>query len=305
LVPSSTPDSDVIAAYLAWLSVEKGRRPATREAYLRDITRFNDWLNEEGINIRKCTPNDFDRFVATLRQAGLSQSSISRTCSALRGFFNYAISERLVLVDPTAAMKPARRKKTLPKPISEQQMFKLLDSLPGESPIDKRDSALLELLYGTGCRVSEAIGIRLGDLDFSEMLIKVTGKGAKQRLVPIGSSLLRRLEPYLQADARTALLNGFDSDRLFLNSRGGDLSRQGVDLIIRSRALAAGVSTIHLSAHVFRHSCATHMLEHGADIRVVQELLGHASIATTQAYTAVTVTSLRREYLGAHPRAKG
>jgi integrase/recombinase XerD len=177
--------------------------------------------------------------------------------------------------------------------LGEEQMLTLLDSLNGDRPVDLRDRALLELLYGTGARVSEVVGIGLEDLDFDEELILLTGKGSKQRLVPMGATLRGRGE----------FPGAKKSTKLFLNSRGGPLTRQGVDLIINKRALIAGIDRSKISAHVFRHSCATHMLAHGADIRVVQELLGHASISTTQLYTAVSVTSLKREYQSAHPRA--
>ena len=200
-------------------------------------------------------------------------------------------------------LKPARRGRSLPKPLGEREMTILLDSLDTHDATALRDRALLELLYGTGARVSEAVGINLEDLDFDEDLILVTGKGSKQRLVPMGSALRDALEDYLGTGGRVAFTRAKKTARLFLNARGGPLSRQGVDLIIHKRALAAGLDTRSVSAHVFRHSCATHMLAHGADIRVVQELLGHASIATTQIYTAVSVTSLKREYHDAHPRA--
>ena len=297
--------NEILRAYLVWLTVERGRRPATKEAYERDIRNFLDWLSIRADDISKVKAADIDRFISQLRISGLAESSVARVSASLRGFFSFALGEHYILNDPTANLKPLRRKRSLPKPISEADMAILLDSIDGDAPMDRRYSALLELLYGTGCRVSEAIGIRLGDLDFSESLIKVTGKGAKQRLVPMGKTLVGVIGRYLQSGARQTLLHEKTSDRLFLSARGSDLTRQGVDLIVRKRAMAAGLPSAHLSAHVFRHSCATHMLEHGADIRVVQELLGHASIATTQAYTALTDSSLRREYLEAHPRANG
>ena len=182
-------------------------------------------------------------------------------------------------------------------------MSALIDTVARDTPVDLRDRALLELLYGTGARVSEAVGVSLQDLDFDEELILVTGKGSKQRLVPMGRRLVTALREYLGPGGRSEFPSPRRESRLFLNLRGGPLSRQGVDLIIDKRALAAGVDRSRVSAHVLRHSCATHMLAHGADIRVVQELLGHASISTTQVYTAVAVTSLKDEYRNAHPRA--
>lgn len=189
------------------------------------------------------------------------------------------------------------------KPLGEREVIGLLDSIPHATSLDRRDRALLELLYGTGARVSEAVGIGLQDLDFDEELILVTGKGSKQRLVPMGASLRTSLVDYLAPGGREAIPGSSRTTRLLVNARGSSLTRQGVDLIVHKRALAVGIERSRISAHVFRHSCATHMLAHGADIRVVQELLGHASISTTQIYTAVSIASLQREYQNAHPRA--
>lgn len=190
-----------------------------------------------------------------------------------------------------------------PKPLGEEEIELLIDSIGRSVPSDLRDRALLELLYGTGARVSEVVGIGLEDLDFDEELILLTGKGNKQRLVPMGKALKTALRDYLGPGGRSSFPDARKDSRLFLNARGGVLSRQGIDLIIDKRALEVGIERARISAHVFRHSCATHMLAHGADIRVVQELLGHVSISTTQIYTAVAVTSLKREYQDAHPRA--
>jgi integrase/recombinase XerD len=191
----------------------------------------------------------------------------------------------------------------LPKPLGEAEIVTLLDSIPATTSVDLRDRALLELLYGTGARVSEVVNLDLSDLDFDEELILLTGKGNKQRLVPIGSTLDRALREYLAPGGRPSLSSSKRTTKVFLNARSGVLTRQGIDLVIHKRALTVGIDRNRISAHVFRHSCATHMLAHGADIRVVQELLGHASIATTQLYTAVSVTTLQREYQHAHPRA--
>jgi integrase/recombinase XerD len=213
------------------------------------------------------------------------------------------VSEGQISSDPTARVRGARRGRTLPKPLGEEEMFLLLDSIDGPGPVDLRDRALLELLYGTGARVSEVAGLKLEDLDFDEELIRVMGKGSKQRLVPMGATLRQSLERFLAPGGRGEFAGARKTSAVFLNLRGGPLSRQGIDLVINKRALEVGIDRSKISAHVFRHSCATHMLAHGADIRVVQELLGHASIATTQLYTAVSVTSLKREYQSAHPRA--
>ncbi len=265
-------------------------------------------MRERGRRAQDASESDFEAYFGHLRKGAREDSSIARAMSSLRGWFGFLVDEGAIDHDPTGRLKPARRGRSLPKPLGEREMTTLLDSLGTADAVELRDRALLELLYGTGVRVSEAVGIDLQDLDFDEDLIRVTGKGSKQRLVPMGSTLRRALEDYLEARGRSTFLHAKSTSakktaRLFLNARGGPLSRQGVDLIIHKRALAAGLDTRKVSAHVFRHSCATHMLAHGADIRVVQELLGHASIATTQIYTAVSVTSLKREYHDAHPRA--
>ena len=292
-----------LAEYLQWLLIEKGRSPATIEAYGRDINVFSDWMKQNNVDLHSIDETTFETYVAQLRIGSHAESSVARAVSSLRGWFGFLVDESEITIDPTARVRSARRARTLPKPLDEHLITQLLNSLEDSTPTGLRDRALLEFLYGTGARVSEATGVALEDLDFDEELILLTGKGSKQRLVPMGSLLRRTLESYLGPGGRNELANAKKHSALFLNSRGGPLSRQGVDLIINKRALTAGLNRSDISAHVFRHSCATHMLAHGADIRVVQELLGHASIATTQIYTAVSVTSLKREYLNAHPRA--
>ncbi|MBW4078317.1 MAG: tyrosine recombinase [Acidobacteria bacterium] len=305
LEPSSISTEVALSEYLQWLIVEKGRSPATIEAYRRDINALCGWMSKEQLTLDALSESVFETYVGQLRSGARAESSVSRAISSLRGWFGFLVEEGVLATDPTARVKSARHARSLPKPLEETLILRILDSIADSSPAGLRDRALLELLYGTGVRVSEAIGIGLEDLDFDEELILVTGKGSKQRLVPIGAALRRALERYLGAGGRNEFANSKRSSALFLNARGGRLSRQGVDLVVNRRALLAGVNRDIVSAHVFRHSCATHMLAHGADIRVVQELLGHASIATTQLYTAVSVSSLKREYLNAHPRAHG
>ena len=299
----STAD-DPVGAYLTWLAVERGRATATVSAYRHDLARFTAWAAEQGRDPSTASEDELERYVGALRSE-LSDASLARNVSSLRGWFGFLVDEGVLDRDPTANLLPVRRGRSLPKPLGEQEMARLLDAIPSDTANDRRDRALLELLYGTGVRVSEAVGISLQDLDFDEELVRVTGKGSKQRLVPLGTVLRAALVEYLGPGGRGELLGPRRSSRLWLNARGGPLTRQGVDVIIARRALAAGVPRSRVSAHVFRHSCATHMLAHGADVRVVQELLGHASIATTQVYTAVSVTSLQRAYADAHPRAHG
>jgi len=289
--------------YVVWLTIEKGRSPATIEAYRRDVENFSRWMAAHGRDVSSVTDAQLEQYFNELRSRGQANSSIAREMSSVRGWFGFLLDEGRIDNDPTSRLKGGHRGRTLPKPLGEEEVAHLLDSIPFSTPSDLRDRALLELLYDTGARVSEVVGVTLSDLDFDEELILVTGKGAKQRLVPMGATLRTVLVDYLGAGGRSEFPRARRTAHLFLNARGGALTRQGVDLIIHKRALVAGIDHSRISAHVFRHSCATHMLAHGADIRVVQELLGHASISTTQIYTAVSVTSLQRDYRSAHPRA--
>ena len=293
----------MIDEYAQWLIIEKGRSNATIEAYQRDLVRFSAWLRDGSIELAQLSEEQVEAYFGGLRSSSMAASSVARAASSVRGWLGFLVDEGFIASDPSARLRSGRRGRTLPKPLSEAEVAQLFDSLPDDSSIDLRDRALLELLYGTGARVSEVTGVSIENLDFDEELILVTGKGSKQRLVPMGQRLQRALRDYLGPGGRSQSPGAQRTSRLFLNARGTPLTRQGVDLIIHRRALVAGIDRSRISAHVFRHSCATHMLAHGADIRVVQELLGHASIATTQVYTAVSVTSLQREYQNAHPRA--
>ncbi len=296
----SAPD-DLIGGYLQWLTVEKGRSRATIEAYHRDIHAFVVWWGSAR-PIAETTSADLEAYLNELRDTRAA-SSVARSLSSLRGWWGFLRDEGVLAIDPSEHVAPAHRGRSLPKPLPEEVLIHLLDTMPRVTPVDRRDRALLELLYGTGARVSEVVGLALQDLDFDEELIRVTGKGSKQRLVPMGRTLKGALGDYLSVGGRAEFPRPRSHASVFVNTRGGPLSRQGIDLIISSRALQAGIDRSTISAHVFRHSCATHMLAHGADIRVVQELLGHASIATTQVYTAVSITSLQSVSANAHPRA--
>ncbi len=293
---------EALEEYLQWMTIEKGRSRATLEAYRRDLNALGTWMAKKNMVLGDLTEEDLEIYFNGLRK-NRQATTVARTVASVRGFFAYLFDEGTLHSDPSARLKGGARGRSLPKPLGEAEVAKLIDAIPATTAIDLRDRALLELLYGTGARVSEAVGLELSHLNFDEGLILVTGKGNKQRLVPLGDSLREALRDYLGPGGRSTLLAGRKSTRVFINARSGPLTRQGVDLIVHKRALNVGIDRKRVSAHVFRHSCATHMLAHGADIRVVQELLGHASIATTQIYTAVSVTTLQREYLDAHPRA--
>ncbi|HVB50761.1 MAG TPA: tyrosine recombinase [Acidimicrobiales bacterium] len=298
-----TRPSPLLEEYLQWLTIEKGRSRATILAYRRDIEALELWMDDRRIALGVLSEEDLERFFNEARRAKRAPSTVARAVASARGWFGYLVEEGHLLTDPSARLKGGRRGRTLPKPLGEEEIAALLDSVPTTTAIDRRDRALLELLYGTGARVSEVVGLELSNLDFDEELILLTGKGAKQRLVPMGATLRRALEEYLGPGGRPSLLGARKNTRVFLNARAGAISRQGINLVVHKRALTVGIERARISPHVFRHSCATHMLAHGADIRVVQELLGHASIATTQLYTAVSATTLQREYHHAHPRA--
>jgi site-specific recombinase XerD len=294
---------EALDEYLQWMTIEKGRSRATIDAYRRDLVALGRWSDDHHLTLTSVREEDLEHYFNELRDHKRSLNTVARNTAAVRGLFAYLVDEGHLPLDPSARLHGGRRGRSLPKPLSEREIISLLDSIPRTSAIDLRDRALLELLYGTGARVSEVVGLNLHDLDFDEELILLMGKGSKQRLVPIGRALKAALQEYLGPGGRSSLLSTKKGTRVFLNSRSGPLTRQGIDLIVHKRALLVGIDRKRISAHVFRHSCATHMLAHGADIRVVQELLGHASIATTQLYTAVSVTTLQREYENAHPRA--
>lgn len=292
-----------IEEYLQWLTIDKGRARATLDAYRRDLERLAQWLTRHGRDVESARDDDLERYFSEMRSTKRSPNSVARALAAAHGLYAFCLDEGYLTDDPSARVRAGQRGRTLPKPLGEDEIITMLDAISGPSAIDRRDRALLEMLYDTGARVSEVVGLDLSDLDFDEELILLSGKGGRQRLVPLGATLRSALLSYLAPGGRTSLVEHSSTSRVFVNARGGALTRQGVDLVVHKRGRAVGIERGRVSAHVFRHSCATHMLAHGADIRVVQELLGHASIATTQLYTAVSVTTLQREYLLAHPRA--
>ena len=248
-----------------------------------------------------------EEHLAQRRAAGLGPASLSRALAALRGLHRFLLEEGDVGADPTADVRPLRAPPRLPKAIDEDDVARLLDTTTGKDAASVRDRAILEVLYGTGMRVSELAGLSLSDLGSETGLVRVLGKGDKERLVPMGRCARRALDAWLgprgrpEFEPRRWARRG-DSEAVFLNARGGRLTRQGVWGVLKKRAGAAGLED-RVHPHVLRHSCATHMLAHGADIRVVQELLGHSSIATTQLYTKVSLAHLREAYEQAHPRA--
>jgi integrase/recombinase XerD len=296
--------------YLSWLAVERGRARNTLLAYHRDLAYYEETLADRGLQSpagaeRGDIDAHFDRMASEQR----SPATMARSLSVIRGLHQFMVDEEMTTADPTADMPSGRPPLRLPKALSEPDVERLLSAAGTDSPADRRDRALLELLYGTGARISEVTSLDLADLVSGDGLLRLYGKGGKERLVPLGSWARRALEAWLVPEGRGAMVpprwrRRGDAEAVFLNIRGGRLSRQGAYEILRKRALQAGFEE-RVGPHVLRHSCATHMLAHGADIRAVQELLGHASVNTTQLYTKVTVEHLRAAYLSAHPRAGG
>ena len=301
------PLSDGAEEYLSWLAVEKGRSRNTLLAYRRDIATWELWAREAGVDPVDAPTGAIEHHLTELRRLGRNPASMARSTTALRGLFRFLVSEGALVGDPTADIRSPRLPRRLPKALDESQVMTLLDSVSGGGPTDLRDRALLELLYGTGARISEVVGLSLIDLQGDDGLLRVFGKGAKERLVPLGGPARFAVDRWLGPSGRPLLApdrwaRRSDAEALFINTRGGRLSRQGAWAIVTHHAERLGIGDL-VSPHVLRHSCASHMLTHGADIRVVQELLGHVSIATTQIYTKLSQDHLRSSYLRAHPRA--
>jgi integrase/recombinase XerD len=293
--------------YLSWLAVERGRSRNTLISYRRDLSGWEGWAAEAGVDPTTVGPEQIERYLTELRAAGRSPASMARSITALRGLYRFLVDEGTLTVDPTADLASPKMPRRLPKALDEEQTVRLLDSITGTEPADLRDRALLELLYATGARISEVVGLSLLDLRDDDGLLRVFGKGSKERLVPLGGVARHCLEAWLSPLGRPLVApdrwrSRHDEEAVFLNSRGGRLSRQGAWAILKRRADRVGLAAV-VSPHVLRHSCASHMLDHGADIRIVQELLGHASITTTQIYTKLSAEHLRASYELAHPRA--
>jgi integrase/recombinase XerD len=294
--------------FLSWLAVERGRAANTLAAYRRDLAAYEAWLAERGSTLGDVTEPVVEEYVAWLRAAGRRPASVARSLVAVRSLHRFRVDEGTAAVDPTGEVVGPRVPQGVPKALTEDQVTRLIDAVTGDDPLARRDRALIELLYGTGMRISEAVGLSLGDLSLDEGVLRAFGKGSKERIVPVGRLARTAVEAWLDPHGRPLLAPARwarrgDAEALFLNSRGGRLSRQSGWGIVRRYGNRVGLGD-RLTPHVLRHSCATHMLDHGADLRVVQELLGHASIATTQVYTKVSTERLLAAYDRAHPRAR-
>ncbi|WP_082599692.1 site-specific tyrosine recombinase XerD [Nocardioides sp. Root151] len=300
-----------VRTYLDHLSVERGLAENTLKSYRRDLRRYQEHLAREGITeLSAVTEAVVADFLVRLREGDadhqpLGSTSAARTVVAVRGFHKFAVRDGLAELDPAAAVKPPTPAKRLPKALPLSDVEAILEAAgSGGTALASRDRALLEVLYGTGARISEAVGLDVDDLDLVDGTVRLRGKGSKERVVPVGSFARDAVTAYVEGGRRDLVGNGAGGPALFLNSRGGRLSRQSAWTVLVKTAEKAGV-TRDVSPHTLRHSFATHLLDGGADVRVVQELLGHASVTTTQVYTLVTVDNLREVFATAHPRAQG
>ncbi|MFM7060197.1 MAG: site-specific tyrosine recombinase XerD [Actinomycetes bacterium] len=314
-VPAGGPDplARQLDEYLTWLRVERGLAANTSAAYRRDLRRYTTWLRARDVHdLTAVGESEVVAYVDALKsardedgRARYAPSSVARALVAVRSFHRFCVDEGLTEIDPSGDVGAPRVPQGIPKALSESEVEALLGAVEGDDACALRDRAILETLYGTGVRISELVGLDRMDLDLEDRLVRVLGKGSKERVVPIGGGAHRALLTYLR-DGRPALerpaTRRVPGDPLLLNARGGRLTRQSCWRIVTAAGERVGL-TGRLSPHVLRHSCATHMLDHGADIRVVQELLGHASLSTTQVYTKVSPERLRAVYELAHPRA--
>lgn len=321
--PALHPDAPAVGpglagqlqGYLDHLTIERGVAANTLSSYRRDLRRYAEHLASRGIDdLAAVTESDVSDFLVALRRGdpdtgtvALSAVSAARALIAVRGLHRFAAAEGLTDMDVARAVKPPTPSRRLPKSLSVDEVLALLEAAGGDSeadgPLTLRNRALLELLYSTGARISEAVGLDVDDVDTQARSVLLHGKGGKQRLVPVGRPAVSALDAYLVRGRPELSRRGRGNPAIFLNARGGRLSRQSAWQVLQDSAERAGI-TAGVSPHTLRHSFATHLLDGGADVRVVQELLGHASVTTTQIYTMVTVHALREVWAGAHPRAR-
>lgn len=313
-MPSRTDDhadralSQLADDFLIHLAAELRRSPNTIQAYRRDLRSFESFLDERDRSHDAVTAELVVDYVRYLEALDMKSTSINRALVAIKSMFRFGVDEGLLATDPTLDVKGPKPPRPLPKALTEAQIERLFAVLPADrSAVARRDRAILEVLYGTGVRVSELVGMSIGDVDFDTRFARVVGKGSKERAVPVGRSAFEALADWMAPGGRDELVpvqwrRRSDAQAVFLSQRRSRITRQGVWDVLSRYARVAGLGDV-VSPHVLRHSCATHMLEHGADLRVVQELLGHASVVTTQIYTRVTADHLLAVYEKSHPRA--
>ena len=293
-----------IEDFIAALALEQGMSPRTCESYGRDLRFFAAYLKHRKIeNATDVKREDIVAFLANEREKGMKGSTRSRRTAAIRMFFRFLKERHLIKANPSDLMDAPKKALVLPRVLSEQEVFAMLDEVKGEDPISLRDRAILEVMYGCGLRVSELCELKREDIVGDGELLRILGKGSKERIVPIGSAAGRALTAYLEGSRESFTRGNLAESHIFLTRLGKPFTRQGVFKIVRTRAGAVGIAANRISPHVLRHCFASHMLSHGADIRAIQELLGHADIGTTQIYTHVDTARFGDIHRRYHPRA--
>ncbi|MBJ7472651.1 MAG: tyrosine recombinase [Solirubrobacteraceae bacterium] len=287
---------------LAWLTVERGRSRNTVSAYRTDLERLGATLLEQGVDPLAVSHTELAGYLAALAEEGRSIATLRRHTASIRQLYGFLVAEGQLTRDPTVDLKPPRERRAAPESLTRDEVASIIDTARGDAPLVLRNRVILELLYASGLRVSELTNLELRSVDLEERLLLVRGKGDKERIVPFGGAALSALRAWL-LDGRPALLRDRAQPWLVLNHRGGRLSRQSVHVVVQEAGRTAGIA-YDVGPHMLRHTFATHLLAGGCDLRVLQEMLGHASVATTQIYTHVSADHLRDAYLGAHPRAK-
>lgn len=315
--PADTPEEPAppapippeVTDYLNYKAVEQGRALTTVSSYRLDLAAYCLFLKDHNLDLQSASAKNISGYMRLQQTLGRAPASVFRSLVAIRGLHRYMAVENLRTDDPAKDVEVPKVPRSLPKPLTEAETQALLSAVEGQSPTAWRDRAMLEVLYGAGLRVSELIGLSLGDIDTEQRLMRVLGKGSKERVLPIGKMAFQALRDWFAPTARGAMEprqwnSSDDAASVFLNRFGRRMSRQGAWGVVKKHGLAAGVGS-KLSPHTLRHSFATHMMDHGADVRTLQELLGHASVGTTQIYTQVSVARLRSVYETSHPRALG
>ena len=302
--PSSPPSAasgiaPLILDFLAYLELERGLSHNTLDAYRSDLLQFGEFLERNRLHATRATHGELAEFLSEL---AVAPSTLARKVACLRSFYRHLRREGTIAHDPTADLRGPRKRQRLPRVLSREEVSKLLGQPQGAEPLAQRDRALLEVMYACGLRASEAIGLQASDVDLDEGMLRARGKGSKERVIPVGRQAVAALRAYEQR-GRPALVGYKVQTQLFVNHRGGALTRQGLYKIVQGHARGAGLEQ-RMSPHTLRHSFATHLLAGGCDLRSLQEMLGHADLATTQVYTHLSAERLKDVYFRAHPRAK-
>jgi integrase/recombinase XerD len=298
---TSSAASQAVDRFLRHLSIERGLSPNTTRAYSADLARYLEWAERRDVDALSPSYRDLRSYLAELDRAKYSRRTIARRLASLRSFFGWALEQGLVTADPSHIVHTPRQPRRLPRLVPADELAVLLDTPAVETPVGLRDRAILELLYATGVRVSELAGLRFEDIDRSQGLVTVMGKGGRERSVPLHRLAGERLDAYLR-DGRPSLATDASDDHVFLSTRGRPLSTDAIRRLFKHHLSQAGVAA-GLSPHAMRHTYATHLLEAGADLRTVQELLGHVALSTTQTYTHLSMQRIKSVHRDAHPRA--